>query len=94
MLNDPDFCELPCSSAHGAATALAVAKLAGILANGGKHNGKTLLSPESIALLQEPLSHGADLSFSNYDIYGRGTMLLPVVEGKQVCPSVVCCLFF
>ncbi|BFZ03263.1 hypothetical protein BsWGS_06300 [Bradybaena similaris] len=82
-LNDPDFMEIPLPSSHGVGTALAVAKFCGILANGGKHEGKTLLSPESIAKLQEPLSCGLDLTTSGYDIIGRGTWLIPVVEGKK-----------
>uniref|UniRef100_A0A0B7AC50 Beta-lactamase-related domain-containing protein n=1 Tax=Arion vulgaris TaxID=1028688 RepID=A0A0B7AC50_9EUPU len=82
-LNDPDFLEIPVSSSHGAGTALAMAKLSGILANGGKHEGKTLLSPNSIAKLQEPLSHGTDMVLSGNAIFGRGTCLFPVVEGEK-----------
>ncbi|CAG5128671.1 unnamed protein product [Candidula unifasciata] len=82
-LNDPDFMEIPLPSSHGVGTALAMAKLSGILANGGKHEGKTLLPPKSIAKLQEPLSYGLDLLTSGHDINGRGTWLIPVVEGKK-----------
>lgn len=83
-LNDPDFMEIPQPSSHGAGTALAMAKLSSILACGGEHNGKILLSQESIAKLQEPLSYGTELTLSGSDIYGRGTWLIPVVEGQKV----------
>ncbi|XP_059178460.1 beta-lactamase domain-containing protein 2-like [Physella acuta] len=82
-LNDPDFLQLPNSSSHGGGTAEAVAKLAGILANGGQHDGKTLLSPDSIARLQEPLADGVDRTTGSENIHGRGTWLIPVVEGDQ-----------
>ncbi|GFO39407.1 beta-lactamase domain-containing protein 2-like [Plakobranchus ocellatus] len=82
-LNNPDFLELPVPSSHGAGTALAVAKLMGILANGGQHEGKTVLSPASILKLQEPLSYGIDLFSGFGDIYGRGSWLIPIVEGEQ-----------
>ncbi|XP_005092331.1 beta-lactamase domain-containing protein 2 [Aplysia californica] len=82
-LNDPDFMELPCPSSHGVGTALAVAKLTGIMANGGEHDGKRLLSPESIARMQEPLSYGTDKTLSGSEIYSRGTILQPVVEGTK-----------
>ncbi|XP_055875594.1 beta-lactamase domain-containing protein 2-like [Biomphalaria glabrata] len=82
-LNDPDFMSLPCSASHGAGTAAAVAKLAGILANGGSHDGNILLQQGSIELLQQPLAHGIDLTTGVMEILGRGTMLLPVVEGSK-----------
>ena len=88
--------ELPNPSANGVATALAVAKLSGIIANGGVHEGKQLLSPKSIALLQEPLSYGIDKSFAGNDIYGRGTILQPIVEGDKVKLNftIFCCIFY
>ncbi|GFS11121.1 beta-lactamase domain-containing protein 2-like [Elysia marginata] len=82
-LNDPDFLELPISSTHGVGTAQAVAKLMGILANGGQHEGKVMLRPESMAALQTPLSHGIDLTTGSNDIFGRGSQLLPVIEGEK-----------
>ncbi|CAL1540224.1 unnamed protein product [Lymnaea stagnalis] len=83
-MNGPDFMCLPNPSSHGVGSALGVAKLAGILANGGKHEGKTLLLPESIARLQEPMSHGIDLTTGGSNINGRGTWLIPVVEGQKM----------
>ncbi|RUS71720.1 hypothetical protein EGW08_020517 [Elysia chlorotica] len=83
ILNDADFLELPISSSHGVGTALAVAKLMGIIANGGQHEGKVMLRPESINGLQMPLSHGTDLTLGNSQVYGRGTMLIPIVAGEK-----------
>lgn len=83
ILNDPDFLELPIPSSHGVGTALSVAKLMGILANGGQHEGKVLLSPESISKLQIPLSYGNDRTLGSGTVYGRGTILLPVVENAK-----------
>ena len=61
----------------------------GILANGGQHEGKVMLRPESIAKLQEPLSHGIDLTLGEGSIYGRGTLLIPILEGEKVCETML-----
>lgn len=45
---DPDVRKIELASATGVSTASALAKLFGILANGGKHGNKTLLSKEII----------------------------------------------
>ncbi|KAH9489722.1 Beta-lactamase domain-containing protein 2 [Bulinus truncatus] len=83
-LNDPDFMTLQCPATHGAGTAAAVAKLAGILANGGQYNDKVLLSKDSIGSMFEPISYGTDLTTGGTDIMGRGTILIPVVEGNKL----------
>ena len=83
-MNDPDFLELPIPSSHGVGTALGVAKLMGIVANGGQHEGKVMLSPQSITRLQMPMSHGIDLTTGYGHVYGRGTVLMPIVEGEKV----------
>ena len=48
QMADPDILNIELASANGVATASAVAKFYGILANGGKYENKTLLSKKII----------------------------------------------
>ena len=76
--NDPKFREIPCGSSHGFGTATSIAKLFGILSNGGMHEGKRLLSMTAIARLNEPLSVGWDNVLRMQITYGRGVTLREV----------------
>ena len=47
----------------------------GIVANGGRHEGHTLLSESAIRALNEPLTTGVDKVLLMNVTYGRGVML-------------------
>jgi len=79
--NNPKFRQSPNGSACGHGTAEAVAKIHGILANGGVHNGKRLLSDKAIKRQQVPLSRGTELVFGMDCMFSLGTMLYPYVDG-------------
>ncbi|OWF44500.1 Beta-lactamase domain-containing protein 2 [Mizuhopecten yessoensis] len=84
-MNDPDIRCLPVGSVCGHGTAEAVAKFHGILGNGGVHEGKRMLSTESIRRIQEMKVGGFDLSFSMDGMWSLGTMVFPVFEdGKKM----------
>lgn len=61
MLNNPYNRDITVSSASGAGTARGLAKLYGILANGGSHQGKQLLSTDLISKLAIPVALGKDI---------------------------------
>ena len=90
-LNDPDYREIGCGSSHGFGTARGLAKLMGILANGGKHNGQTLLSSDVINHLRTPLSDEFDRVVLRDMAFGPGTSI-KVVNGNNL-PEVLflCC---
>ena len=55
-----------------------LAKLMGILANGGSYNGKSYMSPETIRLLTEVLTEGAEYVMGMPDLqFGRGVSPFP-----------------
>lgn len=84
-INDPEFVELPCGASHGVGSAAGMAKLQGILANGGcTTDGRRLLSQEVLHLLQTPLSIGTEKTFGIDLFYSYGMELLPILEGKKV----------
>lgn len=78
QVNNPDFRCIPCASSHGVGTARALAKLMGILANGGKLKEKVLLTPQAIDLLGRPLSEDNDRFLLRKVTFGPGTMLMPL----------------
>ncbi|KAK3611812.1 hypothetical protein CHS0354_040482 [Potamilus streckersoni] len=74
--NNPDVREVTISSYSGTGTARGLAKLYGILANGGSTNGKQLLSRATIDKLSIPLVAGEEVLFKHKSIiFGPGTML-------------------
>ncbi|XP_052798715.1 beta-lactamase domain-containing protein 2-like isoform X2 [Mya arenaria] len=82
-MNDPDIRELPCPSTHGHATAANMAKLFGIVANGGTKDGKALLSQEATERFTKPLVAGIDCSFGMDAAWSVGTHLITMVTGSQ-----------
>ncbi|XP_041362872.1 uncharacterized protein LOC121378660 isoform X2 [Gigantopelta aegis] len=84
VMHDPDFMELPCASSHGLGTAESVAKLHGILGNGGTKLGQRILSQHVTELLQTPVSWGLDVVYGLEDVYSVGMNLLPVMEDEQL----------
>lgn len=84
-INNPEFAELPSGSSHGVGSAAGMARLHGILANGGiTVAGRRLLSESMIQTLQIPLSMGPEKLFGIDLFYSYGMELLPVLEGEKV----------
>ena len=79
-MNNKDGRKLPVGSSHGCGTAEAVAKLYGILANGGRYEGKQVLSPESIRALEDPAMTGVDQLMGMKLQRGMGTWLMPAIS--------------
>ena len=80
-MNNPEFRKYPIGSSHGFATARSLAKVYGILANGGaKLDGKRLLKPETIQLLNEPLCSGPDKLLMRDMSFSRAMIVFPQEE--------------
>lgn len=60
---------------NGFATAISLGRLMGILAAGGSHEGRQLLSPPAIKALLEPIAEGKDKVLLMNVTYGRGVTL-------------------
>ncbi|KAL5017870.1 hypothetical protein ScPMuIL_003592 [Solemya velum] len=84
-INDPEFKEMANGSVSGFGTAEALAKIYGILANGGTHEGQQLLSTDTLAKIRVPLSWGKDEIFKDESsIFSTGFLLFGVTEdGKK-----------
>ena len=78
-MNKPENRRIPCGSSHGSGTAESVAKLYGILANGGKYGEQQVLSPETISALEEVAMTGVDQMLGVKVQRGMGSWLIPVV---------------
>ena len=78
-MNKPENRRIPCGSSHGSGTAESVAKLYGILANGGKYGDQQVLSPETISALEEVAMTGVDQMLGVKVQRGMGSWLIPVV---------------
>ena len=78
-INNPEFRAIPCGSSHGSGTASSVAKLYGILANGGIYDGKQVLSEKAIAALETVAMTNKDQMIGMKTSRGMGTWLIPVV---------------
>ena len=75
--NNHELREITMSSSMGTGTARGLAKLFSILASGGKHKGKQLLSPEVIQQLSTQLTSGECQIFPSIDAHwGRGVPIL------------------
>ena len=72
----PDVNQLWNASAFGYGNAHGLAKIYGILANGGSSNGKKLLSPETIELLSKKVKSGKDKVLGLRSSYGRGVFIM------------------
>jgi len=82
-MNNPCMKSLPIGSSHGHGTAEAVAKLHGILANGGMDGDKKLISEKYVSMLAEPKVWGVDVSGGLDHMWSLGPLVLPVVEGHK-----------
>ena len=70
----PEYKEVPHGSAYGYGTARGMAKLYGILANGGKLGDRVLLSSATLPKLNEVVSTGMDRVLGVNITRGYGTM--------------------
>ena len=71
--NNPYTRHVPCGSYSGYGTARDLAKLMGIMANGGTDDGKSYISVNTMKLLSEILVEGQDQVMGVVSPYGRGT---------------------
>ena len=82
--NNPELREITMSSALGTGTARGLAKLFGILANGGNYKGKQLLSPEVIQQLSTQITAGeCEIFPSITPHWGRGVPILKNPYGEE-----------
>lgn len=85
--NDPEFREIECGSSNGFGTARGLARLMGIVANGGEANGRVLLKPGAIERLSTPLSSGFDRVVLRNITYGPGTQIINVADDNAKVSS-------
>ena len=97
VLNNPQNRDITVSSLTGTGTARGLAKLYGIVANGGTENQHELLSADMIRELSTPVVSGEDmvLRTGNFSRNGPGTMLMssPLVRREprhEISNNVVC----
>ncbi|XP_061181860.1 BAI1-associated protein 3-like [Saccostrea echinata] len=79
--NNPDLNQIPLTSFLGFGNSRSLAKLWGILANGGTYNNNTLLNPAMINLLGSPLISGRSKDGVLDTTVGRGVFFLPTPQG-------------
>lgn len=77
--------EVECSSSNGHGTAESLAKLFGILADGGEYKGKRLLSRDTINKLRRPLVSGYCKTYGFDTMFSVGFMNTGVIEEGEVC---------
>ncbi|WAR31469.1 LACT2-like protein [Mya arenaria] len=84
-LNDPAVREVTVSSCSGTGTARGLAKMYGILTNGGTEDGKTILSPNMMKSLATPLLVGKDVVMltGEQSQLGRGTLYRKNPKGQR-----------
>ncbi|KAL5018977.1 hypothetical protein ScPMuIL_004699 [Solemya velum] len=82
-INHPDNRELPSGSTHGHGTAASLAKLYGILANGGNYEGKQLLPEHIIQRFSVPLVRGVGRTWGFDSMLSLGFHNMGVVEGNE-----------
>lgn len=83
VFNNPDLREVPLTSATVTTTAAGIAKLYGILANGGSTKDKVLLTAEQVRKLSTPLVRGTDSVIKKTDsIFGPGTGMVMNPKGQ------------
>lgn len=73
---DYELRTIPLSSSNGYGTARAIAKLYGIVSNGGVYNKKTLLKESTIDQLEQVVVQGIDAVIGANMTIGRGVMIL------------------
>ena len=76
-VNDPETRSVTHASTHGHSTAAALAKIYGIVANGGSFKGRKLLSQRTIQDMITPGMQSKDIIFNVNTTYGAGLHIVP-----------------
>lgn len=74
----------PMSSFNGYGTARGIAKLYGIISNGGVHENKTLFKESTLDAMEVPLVKGLDLVIGVNNSFGPGLMLIKSPKGNTM----------
>ncbi|OWF54642.1 Beta-lactamase domain-containing protein 2 [Mizuhopecten yessoensis] len=84
MLRNPEIRQVPLVSVMGHGNARSLAKLYGILANGGQINGKQMISQEMIHVLNKPVVSKLSLDLHRPATYGLGLIFFDNPQGGKV----------
>ena len=84
LSNNPYWREVPTASSTGFGTGASVAKLMGILANGGDAHDQHLLGEDSIDRLANPLVNDTDVILLRNMVFGPGTMIRKAPHGGNI----------
>lgn len=82
-LTDYELRQIPCSSFNGHGTARAIAKLYGIIANGGVYDNKTLLEESTIKTLNQTIVEGNDVVLGAELKFGHGLIISDTPTGSR-----------
>ncbi|KAK3087476.1 hypothetical protein FSP39_006446 [Pinctada imbricata] len=85
--DNPDIMRVPMSSYMGFGNGRSLGKLFGIVANGGKHNGKQLLSQKSIDRLAKPIVNKPG-EYGLLRNMGLGVFYFPTGKGHEVMGTI------
>ncbi|XP_048763866.2 uncharacterized protein LOC125671923 isoform X2 [Ostrea edulis] len=80
--NNPDLNQIPLTSFLGFGNSRSLAKLWGIVANGGTYKNKTLLTPAMIDLLETPVTSGRSVDGLFNISVGRGVFFLSIPQSR------------
>ncbi|XP_033760354.1 beta-lactamase domain-containing protein 2-like [Pecten maximus] len=84
MFRNPEIRQVPLVSSMGHGNARSLAKLYGILANGGQIDGKHMLSQEMIHTLNTPVVSKNSLDLHRLSTYGLGVIFFDNPQGGKV----------
>lgn len=82
--NTPEYSRIPQSSMNGYSNARNLAKLYGIVANGGKTKEGVLISQKAIETLKQPLTSGDSLDKIINLPFGYGVVVMPDERGNVI----------
>ncbi len=85
--NNPEWRRAEIPGANGQANARAIARIYGVLANGGHDNGTCILSAAGVARCREPQAEGPDLVLQISTRFGLGYMLPQARRDFRFGPS-------
>ncbi|XP_060064309.1 beta-lactamase domain-containing protein 2-like isoform X2 [Ylistrum balloti] len=84
MFRNPEIRQVPLVSTMGHGNARSLAKLYGILANGGQMDGKQMLSQDMINILNKPVVDKLSLDLYRPVTYGLGVIFFGNPQGGKV----------
>ncbi|XP_069121987.1 beta-lactamase domain-containing protein 2-like [Argopecten irradians] len=84
MFRNPEVRQVPLVSSMGHGNARSLAKLYGILANGGQADGKSMMSQEMIQILNKPVVSKKSLDLHRPSTFGLGVMFTDNQQGDKV----------